>query len=75
VRRELREIVSATRVTLVIVGIAAYLGLAVLGWGGFVAFFSRPALIVLAILLVALSGVAVFAGGNLSPGVREEIAG
>jgi protein-S-isoprenylcysteine O-methyltransferase Ste14 len=72
VRRQLRENVSATRVTLVIVGIAAYLGLAVLGWSGFVAFFSHPALSVLAILLVALSGVAVFAGGNLSPGVRED---
>ena len=47
----------------------AYLGLAVLGWGGFAAFFSHPALIVLAI---ALSGVALFSGGNLSPGERED---
>jgi protein-S-isoprenylcysteine O-methyltransferase Ste14 len=50
----------------------AYLGLAILGWGGFAAFFSHPALIALAITLLALSGVAVFSGGNLSPGVRED---
>ncbi len=62
------------RLTLVVVGTAAYLGLAILGWGGFAAFFSHPALIALAIVLFALSGVAVFAGGNLSPGVREDRA-
>jgi len=43
-----------------------------LGWGGFAAFFSNPALVALAIALFALSGVALFAGGNLSPGERED---
>jgi protein-S-isoprenylcysteine O-methyltransferase Ste14 len=62
----------AVRLTLVVVGTAAYLGLAILGWGGFAAFFSHPALIALAIVLFALSGAALFAGGNLSPGVRED---
>src|SRR6266581_8361246 len=62
------------RSTLVILGTAAYLDLAVLGWGGLAAFFSRAALIVLAITLFALAGVALFAGGNLSPGVREDRA-
>ena len=52
----------------------AYLGLAVLGWGGFAAFFSHSALIALAITLFVLSGVAVFSGGNLSAGVREDRA-
>jgi protein-S-isoprenylcysteine O-methyltransferase Ste14 len=52
----------------------AYLGLAVLGWGGFAAFFSHPALIALAITLFVLSGVALFSGGNLSAGVREDRA-
>jgi hypothetical protein len=52
----------------------AYLGLAVLGRAGFAAFFSHPALIVLAITLFVLSGVALFSGGNLSPGVREDRA-
>jgi len=52
----------------------AYLGLAVLGWGGFAAFFSHPALIALAIVLFALSGAALFTEGNLSPGEREDRA-
>jgi len=51
-----------------------YLGLAILGWGGFAAFFSHPALTALAIALFVLSGVALFAGGNLSPGEREDRA-
>jgi protein-S-isoprenylcysteine O-methyltransferase Ste14 len=55
-------------------GTVAYLGLAVLGWGGFAAFFSHRALIALATALFVLSGVAVFSGGNLSPGVREDRA-
>lgn len=63
---------STVRVTLVVVGTVAYLGLAVLGWGGLAAFFSHPPLIALAIAFFALSGVALFAGGNLSPGERED---
>ena len=57
---------------LIVVGTAAQLGLAVLGRGGFTSFFSQPALVALAIALFALSGAAFFAGGNLSPGVRED---
>jgi protein-S-isoprenylcysteine O-methyltransferase Ste14 len=60
------------RLGFIVVGTAVYLGLAVLGWGGFAAFFSHPALIALAIAQVALSGIAFFAGGSLSPGVRED---
>jgi protein-S-isoprenylcysteine O-methyltransferase Ste14 len=60
------------RLPLIVVGTAAYLGLAILGRGGFAAFFSHLPLIALAIALVALSGVALFAGGNLSPGERED---
>jgi protein-S-isoprenylcysteine O-methyltransferase Ste14 len=59
-------------VVFTILATVAYLGLAVLGSGGFAAFFSHPALIALAIALVALAGVAVFSGGNLSPGDRED---
>jgi hypothetical protein len=55
-----------------IVGTLAYLGLAILGLGGFAAFFSHAALIALAIVLFVLSGVALFSGGNLSPGERED---
>jgi len=62
------------RLTLTVVGTAAYLALAVLGWGGFAAFFSHPALIALAIVLFALSGAALFSDGNLSAGDREDRA-
>ena len=51
-----------------------YLGLAILGWGGFAAFFSHAALIALTIAVFALSAVALFSGGNLSPGEREDRA-
>jgi len=64
--------IPTVRLTLIVVGTAAYLGLAVLGWGGFAAFFSHSALIALAIALFVLSGGAFFAGGNLSPGMRED---
>jgi protein-S-isoprenylcysteine O-methyltransferase Ste14 len=57
-----------------IIATLVYLGLAILGWGGFAAFFSHPALTALAITLLVLSGLAVFSGGNLSPGVREDRA-
>jgi len=56
---------------LVAIGSCAYASLAILGWRGFRPFFSHPALIALVLLLFALSVVAFFAGGNLSPGVRE----
>ena len=55
-----------------IVGSLAYFGLAILGWGSFAAFFSHPALIALAIVGIVLTGVALFSGGNLSPGERED---
>jgi protein-S-isoprenylcysteine O-methyltransferase Ste14 len=60
------------RLVLVALGTAAYVGLAILGWGGFWPFFSHPALVALVVVVFALSGVALFAGGNLSPGVRED---
>ena len=56
----------------IVIGTALYLGLALLGAGGAAAFFSHPPLIALAIVLLALSGAAYFAGGNLSTGVRED---
>jgi protein-S-isoprenylcysteine O-methyltransferase Ste14 len=52
----------------------AYLGLAILGWGGFAAFFSHPARIALTVVTFALSGAALFTSGNLSPGEREDRA-
>jgi len=60
------------RVTLVLGGTAASLGLAILGWGGWTAFFAHPARVALAVALVVLAGVSLFADDNLSPGVRED---
>jgi hypothetical protein len=48
-----------------VVATLAYLGLAILGWGGFAGFFSHPALIALASTLFVLTGVALFSGANL----------
>ncbi len=56
------------------VGASAYLGLAVIGAGGFAAFFSHPALSALALVTLALAGAALFTRGNLSSGVREDRA-
>ena len=56
------------------VGTVAYLGLAVLGWGGFAAFFSHPALIAVAIATLMMSGIARFSSANLSSGEREDRA-
>ena len=62
---------SALRLLLVAIGSCAYAGLAVVGWGGFRSFFSYPAFVALVVVLLALSVLASFAGGNLSAGVRE----
>lgn len=52
----------------------AYLGLAILGRGGFVAFFSHPPLVALAVVLFALTVASLFTAGNLSSGQREDRA-
>jgi len=62
---------SVLRLAFIALGACAYTGLAILGWGGFWPFFSHPALIALVAVLFALSAVSFFAGGNLSPGIRE----
>ena len=63
----------ALKLALMLLGSAAYVGVAVLARGGFTAFFSDPALTALAAVTLALTAVAAFAGGNLSPGVREDL--
>src|SRR5689334_12103783 len=50
----------------------AFLGLAVLGSGGFAAFVAHPALVALAVVTFVLAGIALFSAGNLSPGERED---
>jgi protein-S-isoprenylcysteine O-methyltransferase Ste14 len=63
---------SFTRFIAVILSVVVYGGLAILGWGGFGPFLSHPPLIGLMVVLLALTGVSLFAGGNLSRGVRED---
>jgi protein-S-isoprenylcysteine O-methyltransferase Ste14 len=65
---------SFARLNLIVLSTAAYLGLAVLGGGGPAAFFSHSALRALAAALFVIAGAALFAGGNLSSGVREDLA-
>jgi protein-S-isoprenylcysteine O-methyltransferase Ste14 len=65
-------VMTLVRWTLVIVGTAAYLGLAILGWGGWTAFFAHPARVALAVALAVMAGASLFADGNLSPGLRED---
>ena len=60
------------RLALIAGGTIGFLGLAILGEGGFAAFLAHPALRALVLVQLALSGVAYFAGGNLSRGVRED---
>jgi protein-S-isoprenylcysteine O-methyltransferase Ste14 len=55
-----------------LLGAAAYLGLAILGWGGFAAFFAHPARIALTVVTFALAGAALFTNANLSSGERED---
>ncbi|HEY2616525.1 MAG TPA: hypothetical protein VGI78_04235, partial [Acetobacteraceae bacterium] len=54
-----------------IAGTLIFLGLAVLGWGGFAAFFSHPALATVAVATVVMAGVGLLSSGNLSAGERE----
>ena len=59
---------------IITVATLGYLGLAILGRGGFSAFFSHPALVALTIVTFILAGISLFSGGNLSPGEREDRA-
>jgi len=55
-----------------LLGTLFYLALAVVAYGGLAAFFSHPARTALVVVLFALSTAALFSGGNLNPGVRED---
>jgi protein-S-isoprenylcysteine O-methyltransferase Ste14 len=63
---------STVRFALMLIASAAYIGLAVLGWGGFARFFAQPALTALTVVLAAVTVAAFFAGGNISTGVKED---
>jgi hypothetical protein len=65
---------TAKLTIITIVSTLAYLGLAILGAGGFAVFFSHEPQIVLAIATCVMAAIAPFSGGNLSPGEREDRA-
>ena len=46
--------------------------LAILGWGGFLSFFSRPQFLALAILTIGLTAASFFSGASISTGVKED---
>jgi len=50
----------------------AYLGLAVLGWGSFAAFFSQPPLTALVVLTILMSIAGLLSRGNVSAGTQED---
>jgi protein-S-isoprenylcysteine O-methyltransferase Ste14 len=56
----------------VVLSTLAYFALAVIGWGGISAFFSNPARTALLVVAAVLSFAALFVGGNLSSGIRED---
>jgi hypothetical protein len=58
--------------SIAVVSSALFIGLAVLGWGGFGAFFAHPPFIALLVVFVLLLGAAMFSQGNLNPGERED---
>lgn len=51
---------------------ALWLALAVLGWGGFSAFFAHPARVVLVVVALLLTLAGTFTQGNLSSGEEED---
>ena len=63
---------AIARILFVFVFAGIYLAVAIAGFGGVVAFFSEPAMIALTCVFVVLCVLAYFAGGNVSPGVRED---
>jgi protein-S-isoprenylcysteine O-methyltransferase Ste14 len=52
--------------------ILAYLGLAIVGWGGLDAYFANPARTALVIVTVLMTVAALFSSANLSTGERED---
>jgi protein-S-isoprenylcysteine O-methyltransferase Ste14 len=55
-----------------VVGVTVQLGLAILGWGGFAAFFSHPPIVAAVVFSLAATVIAMFSRGNLSSGERED---
>ena len=54
-----------------VVATILWLGLAVMGWGGFDAFFSHPPLLAVSLITLALVVAGMFTAGNISSGEQE----
>lgn len=64
---------QALRIRLItVLASLGYFGLAVLGWGGFAAFFSHPALTAAVVVGLVLMAVGMSSAANLSRGERED---
>ena len=63
---------ALARLLFLVVGTGVYFALAVLGWGGAAPFFAHPALVALGVACAVMVAAAFFAGGNISPGERED---
>ncbi|HTS78318.1 MAG TPA: isoprenylcysteine carboxylmethyltransferase family protein [Bryobacteraceae bacterium] len=63
---------SLARSLLVLAGASGYAGLAIWGEGGIDVFLGDSALLGLMVAYLAITVVSLFAGGNVSPGVRED---
>lgn len=64
-----------SRVSLLLTGVLAtlaYLGLAILGWGGVRPFFAHPPLVALTVVLLLMSGASLFSSANIDTGIRED---
>jgi protein-S-isoprenylcysteine O-methyltransferase Ste14 len=55
-----------------IVGSLAYLALPVIGWGGIAPYFADPARTLAVVATMAMAIIAIFSGGNISAGERED---
>lgn len=64
-----------SKVTLLLTGVVAtlaYLGFAILGWGGVRPFIAHPPLVALAVVLLLMSIASLFSNANISTGIRED---
>ncbi|MBV8271085.1 MAG: isoprenylcysteine carboxylmethyltransferase family protein [Cupriavidus sp.] len=55
-----------------IAGSLAYLALPIVGWGGIAPYFADPARTLAVVATMAMAVVAIFSGGNISAGERED---
>jgi protein-S-isoprenylcysteine O-methyltransferase Ste14 len=65
---------SLTLAVTALLSTGAFIGLAILGWGGPYPFFSHAPLAVLTAVTGLLTIAALFTAGNLNPGIREDRA-